>query len=81
MDLFFNFKVISNCGVGVNYIDIVVVSQCGIVVGNILGVVVDCMVDMGFIFLMVFVRNVVEGDRIVRSFEIKQVSFNLVRIL
>lgn len=76
MDCFFNFKVISNFGVGVDNVDVVVVFECGIVVGNIFGVLLDCMVDMVFVLLMVFVRNIVEGDKIFKSFEIKQVSFN-----
>lgn len=81
MDLFPNLKVISNCGVGVNHIDIAAASQRGIAVGNTPGVVADCTADMGFTLLMASARNVVEGDRIARSPETKQVSFNSVRTL
>ena len=81
MDLFPNLKVISNFGVGVNHIDIAAASQRGIAVGNTPGVLADCTADMAFALLMASARNVVEGDRIARSPETKQVRFSSARTL
>ena len=81
MDLFPNLKVISNFGVGVNHIDIAAASQRGIAVGNTPGVLADCTADMAFVLLMASARNVVEGDRIARSPETKQVRFSSARTL
>lgn len=81
MDLLPNLKVISNCGVGVNHIDIAAASERGIAVGNTPGAVDDCTADMGFALLMASARNVVEGDRIARSPETKQVRFTSVKTL
>lgn len=81
MDLFPNLKVISNCGVGVNHIDITAASERGIAVGNTPEVVADCTADMAFALLMASARNVVEGDRIARSPETKQVLFTSVKKL
>ena len=81
MDLFPSLKVISNCGVGVNHIDIAAASERGIAVGNTPGVVSDCTADMAFSLLMASARNVVEGDRIARSPETKQVRFTSVKTM
>ena len=78
MDLFPNLKVISNYGVGVNHIDIAAATERGIAVGNTPYVLTDCTADMAFALLLASARNVVEGDRIARSPETKQVplAFN-----
>ena len=78
MDLFPNLKVISNCGVGVNHIDITAATERGIAVGNTPNVLTDCTADMAFALLLASARNVVEGDRIARSPETKEVllAFN-----
>ena len=73
MDFFPNLKVISNFGVGVNHIDIAAATERGIAVGNTPGVLTDCTADMAFALLMASARNVVEGDKIARSPETKQV--------
>ena len=67
MDSFPKLKVISNCGVGVNHIDIGAASERGIAVGNTPDVLTDCTADMAFALLLASARNVVEGDRIARS--------------
>lgn len=77
MDSFPNLKVISNCGAGVNHIDIAAAKERGIAVGNTPGAVSDCTADMAFALLMASARNVVEGDRIARSPKTKQVRFHL----
>lgn len=73
MDSFPKLKVISNCGVGVNHIDIAAASERGIAVGNTPGVLTDCTADMAFALLLASARNVVEGDRIARNPETKEV--------
>lgn len=75
MDLFPNLKVISNCGVGVNHIDVAAASERGISIGNTPDVLSDCTADMGFALLLASARNVVEGDRIARSPDTTQVPF------
>lgn len=73
MDSFPKLKVISNCGVGVNHIDIAAASERRIAVGNTPGVLTDCTADMAFALLLASARNVVEGDRIARNPETKEV--------
>ena len=73
MDSFPKLKVISNCGVGVNHIDIAAASERGIAVGNTPGVLTECTADMAFALLLASARNVVEGDRIARNPETKEV--------
>ena len=73
MDLFPHLKVISNYGVGVNHIDLTAATKRGIAVGNTPGVLTDCTADMAFALLLASARNVVQGDRISRSPETKQV--------
>ena len=73
MGYFPNLKVISNCGVGINHIDIAAATERGIAVGNTPDVVTDCTADLGFSLLLASARNVVEGDRIARGPETKEV--------
>ena len=73
MNLFPNLKVISSNGVGVNHIDLAAATKRGIAVGNTPGVLTDCTADMAFALLLASARNVVEGDRIARSPDTKEV--------
>ena len=73
MDYFPNLKVISNCGVGINHIDVAAASERGIAVGNTPDVLTDCTADLAFSLLLASARNVVEGDRIARGPETKEV--------
>ena len=73
MGYFPNLKVISNCGVGINHIDVAAATERGIAVGNTPDVVTDCTADLAFSLLLASARNVVEGDRIARSPETKEV--------
>ncbi|XP_068682467.1 probable 2-ketogluconate reductase [Montipora foliosa] len=72
MDLFPNLKVISSSSVGVDHIDVVAASERGIAVGNTPGVVSDATADMAFALLMASARNVVEGDRISKCPDTKE---------
>jgi lactate dehydrogenase-like 2-hydroxyacid dehydrogenase len=60
-------KVISNCAVGVDNVDIPAATARGIPVGNTPGVLTDATADFTFALLMAAARRVVEGERQVRS--------------
>jgi len=61
------FKVISNCAVGFDNIDVQEATKRGIIVGNTPGVLTDTTADFAFALLMAAARRVVEGDRVVRA--------------
>ncbi len=60
-------KVISNCAVGYDNIDVAEASRRGIPVGNTPGVLTDTTADFAFALLMAAARRVVEGDRFTRQ--------------
>lgn len=60
-------KVISNCAVGVDNIDLAAAAQRGIPVGNTPGILTETTADFAFALLMAAARRVVEGDRYVRD--------------
>jgi glyoxylate reductase len=60
-------KVISNCAVGVDNIDVPAASEHGIPVGNTPGVLTDATADFTFALLLAAARRVGEGERQVRS--------------
>jgi len=60
-------KVISNCAVGVDNVDVPAATARGIPVGNTPSVLTDATADFTFALLMAAARRVVEGDRQVRS--------------
>ncbi len=60
-------KVISNCAVGFDNVDIHAATQRGIPVGNTPGVLTDTTADFAFALLLAAARRVVEGDRFTRS--------------
>jgi len=60
-------KVVSNCAVGFDNIDIQEATKRGIAVGNTPGVLTDTTADFAFALLMAAARRVVEGDKLVRS--------------
>lgn len=59
-------KVISNCAVGVDNVDITAATAHGIPVGNTPDVLTDATADFTFALLMAAGRRVVEGERQVR---------------
>jgi glyoxylate reductase len=59
-------KVISNCAVGYDNIDVAEATRRGIPVGNTPGVLTDTTADFAFALLMAAARRVVEGDRFTR---------------
>ena len=60
-------KVVSNCAVGVDNVDVPAATARGIPVGNTPGVLTDATADFTFALLMAAARRVVEGERQVRS--------------
>ena len=60
-------KVISNCAVGVDNVDLPAATARGIPVGNTPGVLTDATADFTFALLMAAARRIVEGERQVRS--------------
>lgn len=60
-------KVISNCAVGFDNIDVQEATKRSIIVGNTPGVLTDTTADFTFALLMAAARRVVEGDKLVRA--------------
>jgi len=67
MDRAKKLRVISNCAVGFDNVDVQEATKRGIVVGNTPGVLTDTAADFAFALLMAAARRVVEGDRVVRA--------------
>jgi glyoxylate reductase len=60
-------RVISNCAVGFDNVDVQEATKRGIIVGNTPGVLTDTTADFAFTLLMAAARRVAEGDRVVRA--------------
>jgi len=60
-------KVISNCAVGEDNVDVPAATARGIPVGNTPGVLTEATADMTFALLMAAARRLLEGERQVRS--------------
>ena len=60
-------KVISNCAVGVDNVDLTAATLRGIPVGNTPGILTETTADFAFALLMSAARRVVEGDAYVRA--------------
>jgi glyoxylate reductase len=69
-------KVISNCAVGVDNVDMLAATARGIPVGNTPGVLTEATADFTFALLMAAARRVMEGERQVRSGGWKTWSLN-----
>ena len=67
MDKAPKLKVVSNCAVGFDNIDIKAATERGIIVGNTPGVLTDTTADFAFALMLAAARRVAEGDRIVRA--------------
>ena len=62
-----SLKVISNCGVGVDHIDVSAATARRIPIGNTPGVLTEATADLAFALLMAAARRVVEGANHVRT--------------
>ena len=67
MDTAPNLKVISVMGVGYDHIDVAAATARGIAVGHTPGTLDDTVADLTFALLLAAARNVMRGDRFVRS--------------
>jgi len=62
-----HLKVVANCGVGYDNIDVAACTRRGIVVTNTPGVLTEATADLAFALLLAVARRVVECDRYVRE--------------
>jgi glyoxylate reductase len=62
-----SLKVVANCGVGYDNINVAACTRRGIVVTNTPGVLTDTTADLAFALLMAVARRVVEADGFVRE--------------
>ncbi|MEX2213892.1 MAG: D-glycerate dehydrogenase [Phycisphaeraceae bacterium] len=76
MDRLPALKVISNCGVGVDHIDVVAAKERGIKVGNTPGVLDETVADIAFALLLMAARRLGEGVRYARSEAFTEVKHN-----
>src|SRR3954462_1227560 len=67
LDLFPSLRIVANYGVGYDRIDVAACTERGIVVTNTPGVLDDATADLTFALILATMRQVVEGDRLVRS--------------
>ncbi len=71
MDQFPHLKIISNCGVGVDHIQVNDAKSRNILVGNTPGVLSEATADMAFTLLLAAGRRLVEGDHFARGPDFK----------
>jgi glyoxylate reductase len=64
-------KVVANCGVGFNNVDLKATTQRSIIVCNTPGVLTDATADTAFALIMATARRVVEGDKLTRRGEFR----------
>lgn len=67
MDKAPKLKVVSNCAVGFDNVDIAAATKRGIIVGNTPGILTETTADFAFTLLMSAARRLVEGDKMVRA--------------
>jgi glyoxylate reductase len=67
LDLLPGLRIVANFGVGFDRIDVVACDERGIVVTNTPGVLDNATADLAFALVLATRRQVVEGDRLVRS--------------
>jgi glyoxylate reductase len=60
-------RVVANCGVGYDNIDVAACTRRGIIVTNTPGVLTDTTADLAFALLLAVARRVADGDRYVRD--------------
>src|SRR6187401_3872358 len=67
LELFPSLRIVANYGVGYDRVDVAACAERGVVVTNTPGVLDDATADLAFALLLAARRQVVEGDRLVRS--------------
>jgi glyoxylate reductase len=66
-DLLPNLRVVANFGVGYDRVDLAACADRGVVVTNTPGVLDDATADLAFALILAIRRQVLEGDRLIRS--------------
>ena len=66
-DLLPNLRVVANFGVGYDRVDVAACADRGVVVTNTPGVLDDATADLAFALILATRRQVLEGDRLIRS--------------
>jgi glyoxylate reductase len=67
LDLLPNLRIVANFGVGYDRVDVAACAERGVVVTNTPGVLSDATADLALALILATRRQVVEGDRLVRS--------------
>ena len=67
LDLLPSLRIVANYGVGYDRVDVGACAERGVVVTNTPGVLSDATADLAFALILATRRQVVEGDRLVRS--------------
>jgi glyoxylate reductase len=67
LDLLPSLRIVANYGVGYDRVDVRACMERGVVVTNTPGVLSDATADLAFALILATRRQVVEGDRLVRS--------------
>lgn len=67
LDLLPSLRIVANFGVGYDRVDVRACAERGVVVTNTPGVLSDATADLAFALILATRRQVVEGDRLVRS--------------
>ena len=62
-----DLRVVANCAVGLNNVDVPAATARGVLVANTPDVLTECTADLTLALLLAVARRVVEGDRIVRA--------------
>ena len=62
-----DLRIVANCAVGFDNIDLAAAAERGVVVTNTPDVLTEATADLAWSLLMATARRVVEGDRLVRS--------------
>ena len=70
-------KVVANCAVGVDNIDVPAATRNGVLVTNTPGVLTEAVADMSMALLLAVARRVVEADRFTRAGKFAGLSFPL----
>ena len=67
LDLVPSLRIVANFGVGYDRIDVAACDERGVIVTNTPGVLDDAVADLAFALVLATRREVVDGDRLVRS--------------
>lgn len=64
-----NLRIVANCAVGTDNIDLAAAGELGIAVSNTPGVLTDATADLTFALILAATRRILEGDAMIRNEE------------